>query len=174
MATDARTGWQQVTTTLGARWAALGLREQRAVRLAALVIGAALVWGVALAPALRSLKTSATQSAQLATATERMQALQARAKRLQTTPTVGPQDSLKALQTATAAMGKGATLQVVGEQATVTLVQVSAQSLAGWLASEAIGNLSPAQAHLRREAGGAEPLWSGSLLFHLPPAAKNS
>ena len=168
MASNTRMAWQQATQTAQARWAALGQREQRGLLLAVAAVAVALVWSVALAPALRSLKSSAAQSAQLAAASERMQALQARAKLLQNQPVVSPQESLKALQLTVASFGKGASLQVVGEQATVNLVQVSAQSLAAWLASDAAASLSPAQAHLQRDANSAVPLWSGTLLFRLP------
>ena len=85
MASDASMAWQQARNTARARWAALGLREQRAVLLAAAAIAIALIWSVALAPALRSLKASAAQSVQLAAAAERMQTLQARALTIQQT-----------------------------------------------------------------------------------------
>ena len=61
--------WQH---TLKARWAALGAREQRGLALAGTVLAAALLWSVALAPALRTLKTAETQSAQLGATAERM------------------------------------------------------------------------------------------------------
>ena len=155
--------WQH---TLQARWAALGAREQRALVLATAVLGAALVWSVALAPALRTLKSAAAHSAQLEASAERMQALQARAKLLQAQPVAAAQDTLRALQTAATALGQSASLQVVGEQATLTLKQVSAASLAPWLAP-ATGS-GPTEAHLQRDSASTEPLWSGSLVFRLP------
>jgi general secretion pathway protein M len=157
--------WQQPLKT---RWAALGAREQRGIALAAGVLGAALVWSVALAPALRTLKTAEAQSAQLGATTERMQALQARARLLQAQPATAPQDALKTLQSATNLLGKSASLQVVGEQATLSLKQVSAASLAPWLTPAAGGSPSPAEAHLQRDAGSTEPLWSGILVFRMP------
>jgi general secretion pathway protein M len=156
---------------LKARWQALAPREQRGLGLAAVLVGLALLWSVALAPALRTLRGVEAQNIQLGTTAERMQALQARAKLLQAKPLTPPGDTLKALQAATTALGKQATLQVLGEQATVTVRQASALSLANWLAPEAGAVLSPSEAHLQRDAGSAEALWSGTLVFRLPGLA---
>lgn len=157
--------WQKI---LLARWAALGAREQRAVRLAAAVLAAALPWMVALAPALRTLKDVDAQSAPLAAAAERMQALQRRASLLQAKPVTAPQETLKALQAAVATLGKSASLQVLGEQATLTLKQASAQSLGALLAPEPGTSPSPAEVHVQRDTSGTEPLWSGTLVFRIP------
>ena len=151
-----------------ARWAALGAREQRGLLLAAVVLGAALVWSVALAPALRTLRNAEAQNAQLGATLERMLALQARAKLLQAQPAPAPQETLKALQAAAAALGQSASLQVVGEQATLRFERLSAPSLAAWLVPATGLGSSPAQAQLQRIAGSEPPLWSGSLVFRLP------
>lgn len=156
------------TDTLKTRWATLGMREQRALVLAAVVLGAFLLWSVALAPALRTLQNADAQNAQLGASAERMQALQARAKLLQAKPVAAPGEVLKTLQSATATLGKNASLQVVGDMATLTLKQVPASSLAPWLAPASDANPSPAQAHLQRDTSGAESLWSGTLVYRLP------
>lgn len=156
--------WQQ---TLLVRWNVLGVREKRALQLAAAVVAAALVWSVGLAPALRTLKAADTQNAQLAAAAERMQALQARAKELQAKPVVTPQESMMALRTAMAPLGKSATLQVLGEQASVAIRQAKAQDLAALLAPTS-SLPGPAEVHLLRDTNTAEPRWSGTLVFHLP------
>ena len=160
--------WQQ---QLKARWAALAAREQRGLLLAGAVLGAALVWFVALAPALRSLKTVAAQSAALGADIERMQALQVRAKALQAKPAPSPQESLKGLQAAATKLGPTVNLQVVGEQATLTIKKLGALPLAQWLAPETGPGLSPAEAHLKRDTGSVEPVWSGTLVYHLPASA---
>lgn len=160
--------WQ---LTLKTRWAAMAAREQRGLTLAAVVVAAALLWMVAMAPALRTLKSAAAQNTALSAELERMQTLQARAKLLQAKPAMAPQESLKALQAAAADLGKAATLQVVGEQATLTLKMLSAQSLAQWLAPESGPGLSPFEAHLLRDTSSPEPLWSGTLIYRLPAAA---
>jgi general secretion pathway protein M len=160
--------WQH---TLKARWAAMAPREQRGLTLAVALVALALVWSVLLAPALRTLKGVAAQNLQLSAELERMQALQARAKLLQTKPAVAPKESLKALQTAAAALGKAAVLQILGEQATLTLKQVSATDLAPWLSPGSGAGLSASEVHLQRSADSGEPLWSGTLVFNLPAGA---
>ena len=160
--------WQH---TLKARWAALGQREQRGIALAAAALLVALVWSVALAPALRTLKAVPGQNAVLDAQLERMHAMQTRAQMLQAKQAVAPQDTLKALQAATALLGKGASLQVAGENATVTLKQISAASLAPWFAPVSVAGLSPTDVHLQRSTDAAESLWSGVLVFRLPAGA---
>jgi general secretion pathway protein M len=161
-------GWQNL---IRARWSALAVREQRGVLLAAVVLGAALVWFIALAPALRSLKTVAAQSAALSADVDRMQALQARAKALQAKPALAPQESLRALQAAAGKLGAAVNLQVVGEQATLTIKKLSAVQLGQWLSPEAGPGLSPIEAHLKRDTGSVEPVWSGTLIYRLPTAS---
>jgi general secretion pathway protein M len=161
--------WQKTVQT---RWSALAQREQLALTLAALVVGLALFWGVLVAPALRTLKAVQTQRAALAAQLERMQALQARATQLQAKPALLPKDALQTLQAVATALGKNASVQVLGEQATVTLKQVSAPDLAPWLAPQSTLGLSPLEAHLQRDAGSTTALWSGTLVFQLPPAAR--
>ena len=161
--------WQK---TLQTRWAALAAREQRGLSVAALVVVLAIFWGLLVAPALRTLKSLEPQRAALATELEHMQALQLRATQLQAKPALIPKDALKTLQAAATALGKNATLQVLGEQATLSLKQVSAPDLAQWLAPQSASGLSPVEAHLQRDAGSASPMWSGTLVFQLPPAAR--
>ena len=168
MAQMSQRPWQQL---LKARWATLAAREQRGVLLAAAALGAALVWFVALAPALRSLKTVAAQSASLAADIERMQALQVRAKALQAKPALAPQESLRALQAAATKLGNAVTLQVVGEQATLTIKRMSAVELGQWLAAQTGPGMSPTEAHLKRDTGSVEPVWSGTLVYRLPGSA---
>jgi general secretion pathway protein M len=157
--------WQEL---LKAHWQSLAGREKRGLGIAAALVAAALLWNVALAPALRTLQSVETQNAQLSRTVERMQALQARAKLLQSKPLVTAADNLKTLQEATTAQGKVVSLQVLGEQATITLRQISTSTLAAWLAPESGARLNPVEAHLQREGNSAEPLWSGTLVFRLP------
>jgi general secretion pathway protein M len=167
------TAWQQ---RIQARWAALAPREQRGLTLAAAALLVALAWMVLLAPALRTLGGVDKQNAKLNAELERMQAMQTRATMLQSKPEVVPQDTLKALQSATTVLGKGASLQVAGDHATVTVKQISAQSLAPWFTPVSAAGLSPSDVHLQRSPGanGAEPLWNGVLVFRLPAGANTA
>jgi general secretion pathway protein M len=161
------TAWQQL---LKARWTTLAAREQRGVLLAGAVLGAALVWFIALAPALRSLKTVAAQSAALGADIDSMQSLQVRAKALQSKPALAPQESLQTLQTAATKLGAAVSLQVVGGQATLTIKKLSALQLGLWLAPQTGPGLNPTEAHLKRDTGSVEPVWSGTLVYRLPVA----
>jgi general secretion pathway protein M len=160
--------WQH---TLKTRWAAMAAREQRGLALAAVLVALALVWSVLLAPALRTLKGVPAQQAQLGTELERMLALQARAKLLQAKPAVPPRETLKTLQAAATALGRGAVLQTMGEQATLTLKQVNPGALAPWLSPGSAAGLNASEVHLQRSGEGAEALWSGTLVFVLPAGA---
>ena len=71
---------------LQARWQTVSAREQRLVKWAVAVIGLALVWWVALAPALKMLKTADQQRGALESEWLQMQTLQAQAKVLQAKP----------------------------------------------------------------------------------------
>jgi general secretion pathway protein M len=157
--------WQD---TFKARWAALAARERQGLTIAAWVVGAALVWGVLIAPAVRTLKSVDAQSTALSAELERMAALQARAKALQSQPVMAAQDALKALQSAVAGVGKNASLQVSGELATLTLKQVSSATMAQWLGPQPGLSLSPFEVRVQRDLGAAEALWSGTLVFRLP------
>jgi general secretion pathway protein M len=163
--------WQH---TLKARWLALAPREQRGLTLAATALLAALVWSVLLAPALRALRSATSQHAQLDAKMEHMLAMQTRVKTLQSKPVVSRQDVMTALRSAAEQLGKGATLQVAGDQATVTVKQLSAQSLAPWFAPVSAAGLSPTDVHLQRSPGTGEPLWTGVLVFRLPAGATAS
>jgi general secretion pathway protein M len=154
-----------------ARWTALAPRERLGLTLAATVVGIAVVWAVLLAPALRTLKSAGPQAAVLAGELDRMQAMQARARALQAQPAVAPQEALKSLQTAAAGLGKSATLQVIGDQATLTLKQLPAPALAQWLNPTTGLGLSPADAQLQRDASTAQALWNGTLIYRLPAGA---
>jgi len=159
--------WQKA---LQARWAALGRREQGGLRLAALAIAAALLWSLALAPALRTLRAAPATHAELAAASERMLALRARAQALQALPAVSPQEGLVALRDVINGLGKSASLEVLGAQATLKLKQLSASELAPLLAPPAGSLSSPTEVHLQRDANANPPRWSGSLVFVLPSA----
>ena len=71
---------------LKARWAALEARERRLVIAAATLVALALLWWIALAPALRTLSAAPAEHAQLDAQLQQMATLQNRAKALQSQP----------------------------------------------------------------------------------------
>lgn len=157
-------------TTLQARWAALSARDRRMLQLGAGVLGLALLWWLALAPALGTLRQAPQQHQRLDGQLERMRQLQAQAQALQNRPRVSPTDAVRALeQSVRQQLGASAQLQINGNRASVTLRNVSAPVLAQWLSQVRNGaHASVSQARLLRDSAAAPATWSGTLVLALP------
>jgi len=181
-------------TALRARWQALAPREQTLVLAAIGIVGLALLWWVALAPALATLRTAGPRHAELDAQLQRMQSLQAEAQQLQAAPRAARGDAAAALRAALVQrLGNTAQIHFVGDRATVTLKGAPADALAQWLA-QARGNAraAPIEARLTRSAnapaaptraGNAQPpalgspaaaiaRWDGTLVLALPPGGQ--
>lgn len=176
-----------LTATLQARWKALAPREQSLVLAAGAIVALALLWWVALAPALATLRNAPARHAELDTQMQRMLALQAEAQQLQSAPRSNPKDSAGTLRTAlTQRLGPAGQLNVVGDRVTVVLKGAPADGLAQWLAqARSNAHASPVEARLVRSvaapapataAGAATlgaapsgaPRWDGTLVLALP------
>lgn len=153
---------------LAARWARLAPRERVVVTLALGLIALALVWWVALAPALAVLGGAPARHAALDAELARMQGLAAQARALQGQPRMGQDDALRALEaTVRAQLGTGARVAVVGERVTLTLAGVRGDALAQWLTQARVNARAlPGEARLTRNAAG---LWDGTVVVTLPP-----
>lgn len=166
---------QNHAAPLRARWQALAPREQNLLRAAALLVAAALLWWLALAPALATLRSAPARHASLDAQLQHMQALQAQAQQLQGAPRTDPDNALRALQTSvTEQLGPHARLAVAGDRATLTLQGTPADALATWLVQARSNAKSvPQEAHLVRSPTGqpGTPLahWDGQLVLALPP-----
>lgn len=163
-----------VAAPLRAHWQSLAPREQNLVRAAAALVALALLWWLALAPALQTLRTAPARHSALDAQLQHLQALQAEARQLQGAPRANPDNALRALQTSvTENLGAGARLNVAGDRATLTLQNTPAQALAPWLAQARSNAKSvPQEAHLVRsnDSGAAAPArWNGTLVLALPP-----
>lgn len=170
------------------RWKALAPREQNLVLAAGTVVALALLWWVAVAPALGTLRAAPARHAALDAQLQRMQSLQAEAQQLQATPATSPGDAVGALRTAlTQRLGNTAQLNVAGDRATVTLKGASADALAQWLAqARSNARATPLEARLTRSATAAPPAgnapvtlgstpvamprWDGTVVLALPAA----
>ena len=175
---------------LRARWQALAPREQTLVLAAGGLVAFALLWWLAVAPALSTLRAAPARHAELASQLQRMQGLRAEAQQLQSAPRNTRGDSVGALRTAlTQRLGNTAQLNVVGDRATVTLKGAPADALAQWLAqARSNARAAPVEARLTRSAAPAGsapnapapvklgnaatamPRWDGTLVLALPPA----
>lgn len=174
-----------VSEQLRARWAALELRERRMVVIAVTLVVLALLWWIALAPALRTLAAAPAEHARLDAQLQQMATLQNRAKALQAQPRLNRDDALRALETSVReSLGTNAQLMTASGDgaATITMRATPADAVAQWLA-QARGNAHavPREAHLTRAAaappaaGSKDPQpakvrWEGTLVMALPAA----
>ena len=178
-------------TALKARWQAMAPREQNLVLAAGGLVALALLWWVAVAPALATLRAAPARHAALDTQLQRMQSLQTEAQQLQSAPRSTPGDAVGALRTSlTQRLGATAQLNVVGDRATVTLKGAPAEALAQWLAqARSNARATPVEARLARSTAAAAapnatapvtlgnpvaatPRWDGTLVLVMPAAAR--
>lgn len=160
---------QTTAQRLNVRWQALAPREQNLVSAAVVLVVLALLWWLAVAPALGVLKTARSQRAALDAQLQQMQALQAQAKALQGQPKMNVGDAARALDASVKQrLGVAAQLSVSGAQATLTLKNTPADALAQWLSqARSSANAVPSQARLR--ASTSNPgTWDGTLILSLP------
>ena len=182
---------------LRARWAALEARERRLIAIGAGLVAVALIWWIALAPALKTLREAPAEHAKVDAQLQQMTTLQAQAKALQSQPRANRDESMRALE-GSVRTGLGATAQIQqqgsGEGVNVVIRAVPAEALAQWL-TQARGNARavPREVHLTRAgaaaansqysgapaagapataaAGGADKAnWDGTLVMSLPGA----
>ena len=139
---------------LKARWAALAMRERQMVGGAIALVALALLWWIALAPALRTLATAPAEHAQLDAQLQQMATLQNRAKALQSQPRLARDEALRSLETSVReglGVNNAQLMTAGGDGATVTLRATPAGTVAQWLA-QARGNAHavPREVHLTR------------------------
>lgn len=153
-------------TQLQQRWAQVSKREQRGLLLAVGVVLLALLWWVAVAPALAVLKTAPQQHAALDAQLQQMQRLQAQALGLRNQPVVSAADARRALEVSLKPLGSSAQMTVQVERVTVTLKGAAPDAFAQWLATaRQNARTVPTEAHLTRNAAGT---WDGSVVLQLP------
>ena len=174
------------TAPLRTHWQALAPREQTLVLAAGGLIALALLWWLAVAPALATLRTAPARHAQLDAQLQHMHRLRAEAQQLQAAPATGRGDAAGALRTALAQrLGNTAQLNMVGDRATITLKGAPADALGQWLAqARSNARAAPVEARLTRSTSaptaGAPPAllgnappemprWDGTLVLALPP-----
>jgi general secretion pathway protein M len=148
-----------------ARWQEVSAREQRLLIAALALVSLALVWWLAVAPALSVLKSAEAQHQALDTQLQQMQRLQAQARALQALPTLDVQETRRALEVSIKLLGAGAQLTQQMDRVTVTLKGVGAPALAQWLsATRQNAHVVPTEAHLKRAAADS---WNGTMVFTL-------
>ena len=153
---------------LRARWNTLAPREQRLVAAAAALLAVALLWWVALGPALGTLRGAQAQHEALDTQLLQMRRLQSQARAMQAQPRQGHEEAMRQLeQSIRQQLGVAARYTIAGDRVTVTLANAPAQAFAQWLAQvRNAARAIPGEAKLVRNAGGG---WDGTLVLTLPP-----
>jgi general secretion pathway protein M len=147
-------------------WRQLKMSERRLILAAFWLILAAVVWWLAIAPALKTIKEAPAQHRALDAQLQSMRALNTEAKNLQSQPKLGLDEAQKALQsTVTQRFGSTAQLNLAGERATLTLKNANPQELAQWLTQARVNARAlPVEAKLNRNGEG----WDGTLVLNLP------
>lgn len=138
-APDPRPGAAAWRAPLARRWQGLGVRERRGLSFAAVVVGLALLWLVALQPAWLIVRESPRRLAELDAQLQAMQAQAAEAQALRSVAPPAAGQSAQALQAATERMGPRARLSLQGERAVLTLDGVAPGELQAWLAEARAG-----------------------------------
>lgn len=149
-------------------WRALPLRQRSLVLLAAAVLGAYLLWAVAVQPALRTLRSAPPQIDALDQQWQSMQRLASEATELRAAPTVNTAQASAALKAASDRLGDKARLNVQGDRAVITLNGVGTEALRGWLKEVRVGARARlVEATLSRAAQG----FSGTIVLALGAAS---
>jgi general secretion pathway protein M len=158
-------------------WLQRSLRERLLLQVAAWLIGAAILWTLGLAPALRTWHEAPARQAALDQQSQQMLQWQAQATRLKTPQTLKRADAEQWLQAHISDLGPKAKLQMQGEQMQVTLDAAPAEALALWLSrAREHAHARPVQAQLQQAPASttapttptAGVAWSGTLLLSLP------
>lgn len=147
-------------------WRQLKMSERRLILAAFGLIVAALLWWLAIAPALKTIKEAPAQHRALDAQLQNMRALSAEAKNLQSQPKLGLDEAQKALQSAvTQRFGTTAQLNLAGERANLTLKNAPPQELALWLTQARVNARAlPSEVKLNRNGD----VWDGTLVLTLP------
>jgi general secretion pathway protein M len=152
---------------LRARWAGLAPREQAMVAAAVGLVVLALLWWVALAPALATLRAADAQHRALDAQLQQMRRLQAQARAMQGQARQSPEESARQLDaTIRQQLGVSARQSISGERITITLTNTPAPALAHWLSQvRTNAHAIPGEARLTRNPAGG---WDGTLVLTLP------
>ena len=152
---------------LRARWATLAPRERMLVAGAAGLVALALLWWIALGPALATLHGAEAQHRALDAQLAHMQRLQAQAKAMQALPRQNPDEAMRQLEVAIRQqLGTSARYNIAADRVTVTLTNAQAAPLAQWLSQvRTNARAIPGEAKLTRNGTGG---WDGSVVLTLP------
>lgn len=158
---------------LQAAWSGRSPRERLLLGLGTWVLGLAVLWMLALAPALRTWQEAPSRQAQLDTQSLRLRQLQAQAQGLQKPRAIVRTDAALWLEKNLAELGPNARISLQGDRATLSLQATPAAALARWLTlARDNAQALPTQAQLQQvspaKTDNPEVTWRGSLVLRLP------
>lgn len=158
-----------LTRSARAHWRTLGSREKSLIQLAIAVLAVAVLWWVAISPALKVWHQAEPRRHSLDARWQHVQRLAAETQALRTQPVVQREEALRALDASVRQyLGTGAQLTITGDRATLALKNVSAGALAQWLPLARVNARAvPIEARLKQAEGGSN--WNGTLVLSLPP-----
>jgi general secretion pathway protein M len=147
-----------------ARFAALAVRERILVGAALGLFAAIVLWSVAIAPAVRTVRAAPAQLASLEAQLQLAQRLATQARELRATPNVSSEQAKAALRAATERLGGTARLATSGDRATLTLNGADGAAVLTWLAEARSGaRVRVLEAQLARGASG----YTGNIVLGL-------
>lgn len=136
-------------------WQGLAPRERRGLLLAGGVVAVALVWGLTVQPAWRTLSRAPAELERLDAEWQGMQRLAAESAALRGAPPVPLPAAQEALRAATARLGEGAELTLQGERVVLRVDGIAPSALRDWLAEARAGaRARPVAATLSRHNAG--------------------
>ena len=161
-----------VLETIQAYWRQMKPRERRVTLIAGSIVLLALLWWLALAPAIKTIRQAPEQQRKLDGQIQVMQGMSTEAKMLQNQPKLSFDDAQAALQSSvTQRFGSTAQLSLAGERATLTLKNANPQELAQWLTQARVNARAvPSEVKLNRSpnATAGKVGWDGTLVLSLP------
>jgi general secretion pathway protein M len=138
-------------TQAAERWRALGARERLGATLAGCVLGVWIVWSIAVAPALRTLREAPARIDAVDAQLQAMQRMAMEARELKGTSRVPTAQAIDALKTATDRLGDKGRLNVLGDRVTLTVTNATSGDLRSWLGEARSGaRARPVEAQLTR------------------------
>ena len=155
---------------LSATLAGMAPRERQAVLVAIWIVGLALLWWIALGPALSTLRQAPTRQAAVDAQLNQMLRMAATAEQVRaqnSTPPPTRRGAQAAIESATTALGAQAQVSVQGDRAILTLRGVPPEALAQWLSQVRVNaRLLPIEAQVQRQ--GAPGGWAGQITLAGP------
>ena len=121
------------------KWRSLAQREQVLVAVGGALVLLALLWAVALKPALTTLRHAPAQLDQLDNQLQTMRSLAAETHTLRATASLSAEQSETALRAATDRLGPKARMNQQADRAVITFNEVAANALNDWLAEARSG-----------------------------------